>query len=122
MGSLGCGCPARSQQPVPTSHSAWPPRSARPSVQWGPAGGGGGELLRREVAVEMEEAQTLGSGPQAAGGPHCPSVSLRCPSRDSLFSSCLAPGAVSHLRVTVLVAATGCLQGPVLRPSFPPST
>ena len=79
-------------------------------------------LLRREVAVEMEEAQTLGSGPQAAGGPHCPSVPLRCPSRDSLFSSCLAPGAVSHLRVTVLVAATGCLQGPVLRPSFPPST
>ena len=75
---------------------------------------GRGELLRREVTVEMEEAETLGSGPQAAGGPHCPSAplprltvqQLPGPSGQFLISGVLA------------LAATGCLQG---RSSAPPS-
>lgn len=73
--------------------------------------GGGGELLRREVAVEMEEAQTLGSGPQAAGGPHCPSVPLRCPSRDSVqqlpgpWGSFSSPGYCARCRHRVSAGA-----------------
>lgn len=75
MGSLGCGCPARSQQPVPTSHSAWPPRSARPSVQWGPAGGGG-------RAAEKGGGSGDGGGTNArVGTPGCrrPPLSLGAP-------------------------------------------
>ena len=78
--SSSTGALAHSQQPVPTPRSAWPPHSALPSVQWrnrrGGRWGGGAKLLRREVTVEMEEAETLGWGPQAAEGPQYPSVSL----------------------------------------------
>lgn len=79
--SSSTGALAHSQQPVPTPRSAWPPNSALPSVQWrnrrgGGWGGGGAKLLRREVTVEMEEAETLGWGPQAAEGPRYPSASL----------------------------------------------
>ena len=80
------GCPARSQQPVPTSHSAWPPRSALPSVQWG-AGWWGCR------AAEKGGDCGDGGGRNAwVGTPGCrrPPLSLGAPP-ETLFSSYLAP-------------------------------
>ena len=61
--------------------------------------GAGGELLRREVAMEMEEVETLGLGPQAAEGPQflgapslTPCSAAARPLRRLLIPGCRARG------------------------------
>lgn len=75
----GCPCP----QPAACAHatlslapSLCPSLCAVEEPARRGVGGGGAKLLRREVTVEMEEAETLGWAPQAAEGPQYPSVSL----------------------------------------------
>lgn len=97
------GCPARGPQPVPTPRSAWPPRSALPSVQWGVRGGG-------RAAEKGGGRGDGGGGDAGVGTPGCrrPPVP-RCPSLDSLLSRCPAPPGGCSSPGAELAATTGCL-------------
>lgn len=79
--------------------------------------GVGGELLRREVAVEMEEVETLGSGPQAAEGPQF----LGAPPLTPCSAAARPLRAAAHPRVLSSRPPQGVCKGPSSGPpSLPP--
>ncbi|CAI9155042.1 unnamed protein product [Rangifer tarandus platyrhynchus] len=79
--------------------------------------GVGSELLRREVAVEMEEVETLGSGPQAAEGPQF----LSAPPLTPCSATAWPLRAVAHPRVPCSRPPQGVCKGPSSGPpSVPP--